>query len=217
MSPDDFQPRRREPVLSAPWPPLLLGLLLVALYATQGVWGGPFVYDMYALIPARVTAGEGGGLLTHLFLHGSWAHVLMNAAGLLAFGAGVLNLLGRGARGVTAFSLFYLACGLVAGAAFVALQPTADYPVVGASGAVSGLMGAASRLIERPGVLSGFRSPPAVAMAAAFGVINLAAAMFGTLPGAGGASIAWEAHLAGYVAGLLLIGPVARLARAKAH
>jgi membrane associated rhomboid family serine protease len=209
------QPAPREPVLNAPWPPLLLCLTLLALYAAQSAWGGFAAIEAHALIPVRVITGEWGGLATHLFLHGGWAHVLLNTAGLLAFGTAVARLLGLGVRGGAAFLAFYLACGVLAGAAFVALNPVGETPVVGASGAVAGLMAGASRLIERPGRLSGWRSPPVIGMGAAWLVINIAAAVLGTLPGAGGASIAWEAHLAGYAAGLLLIAPAWRLSGSR--
>jgi membrane associated rhomboid family serine protease len=213
MPPHDPTSTRREPLVNAPWPALLLALSLVALYAVQASVGGVGAIERFALVPVFVGAGDRMGLLTHLFLHGGWPHVLLNALGLLAFGAAVSRLLGQGARGAAVFLLFYLLCGVLAGLAFVALHPTGHSPVVGASGAVAGLMAGASRLIERPGQLSGWSGRPVVAMAAAWLAINAVAAVFGTLPGAGGASIAWEAHLAGYAAGLLLIGPALRLAR----
>lgn len=208
-------PRSREPLINAPLTPLLLCTLLLGLFTAQSGWAGGGVYEAYALIPAKVAAGAPGGLFTHLFLHGGWAHVVLNALGLLAFGAGVARLLGPGPRGTALFLGFYLLCGVIAGLGYVALHPAGETPVVGASGAVAGLMAGASRLIERPGRLSGLGSPPVASMAAAWLAINLIAAVVGTLPGAGGASIAWEAHLAGYAAGLLLIGPVARLAGAR--
>jgi membrane associated rhomboid family serine protease len=157
------------------------------------------------------------GLVTSLFLHGGWAHVLMNAAFCLAFGAPVARLLGTGARGALVLALFYMVCGVLAGLAYVAIHPGSDGPVVGASGAVSGLMGAAARLIDgrrRWGVevLGPIRSRTVGSLAAAWVVVNLLVAVFG-FPGSGGAGIAWEAHLAGFAIGLVLIGPAARLAR----
>jgi membrane associated rhomboid family serine protease len=89
-------------------------------------------------------------------------------------------------------------------------------PVVGASGAVSGLMAVAARLIAGQGRLGPILSSPVLSMAGAVVVLNLLVALFGgaVVPGAGGAAIAWEAHLAGFAAGLILARPFAWLARA---
>ena len=213
LSPADptYADRGREPLINAPLVPLVLSLLLIGLFPFQLSYNGSAL-GLLALIPAHVGAGEWVSLLTHQFLHGSWPHVILNALGLLAFGAPVARLLGPGGRGGVLFLAFFLVCGVLAGLGFVLLHPGGVQAVVGASGAVAGLMAAASRLIERPGRLGGFGSRPVIGMAAGWLAINILAAVFGTLPGAGGAGIAWEAHLAGYAAGLLLIGPVARLA-----
>lgn len=198
----------REPAFNAPLPPLVLALGLLGLFAVQDLWDGL----AYALVPAEAYAGRWSGLVTSLFIHGGWAHVVLNSLGLLAFGAPISRLLGSRAGGVAAFLLFYLACGVLAGAAYVALHPGDTDRVVGASGAVAGLMGASSRLLRGP-YPDSLLSPPVLGMGAAWLLINLIAAVVGTLPGAGGAAIAWEAHLAGYAAGLLLVTPLAFLAR----
>jgi membrane associated rhomboid family serine protease len=198
-----------EPVLTAPWPPLALSGLLVALFAVQGGW--PLA--QLALVPAHLSAAGGWtGLLTSLFVHGGWAHVLMNAAFLLAFGTPLARAFGTHAGGALAFLLFYLLCGVLGGLGYVLLHPDSGAAVVGASGAVSGLLGATARLMAPPGRLAPFLSPPVLGITAATLIVNLLAAVLGTLPGAGGAGVAWEAHLAGYAAGLLLIGPAAALA-----
>lgn len=214
-TPASMSPSPREPAINAPWPALLLGVALIVAFLAQGGAAGPQVYEhfgeLYGLRPFEAVQGRWSGLFTSLFVHGGWPHVLLNALGALAFGAPVARVLGLRARGAALFFAFYLICGVFAGWAYVRMHPSSSDVLVGASGAVSGLMGAASRLIERPGRLSGLLRPTVVGMAAGWLIINLIAAVTGTLPGAGGAAIAWEAHLAGYAAGLLLIGPVARL------
>jgi membrane associated rhomboid family serine protease len=75
--------------------------------------------------------------LISMFLHGSWAHILFNMLYLWVFGKNVEDSMGR-AR----FVLFYLICGLVAAATHVAFNPASPVPTVGASGAISGVMGA---------------------------------------------------------------------------
>ena len=75
--------------------------------------------------------------LTSMFLHGSWAHIIGNSLFLWVFGDNVEESMGSGR-----FVAFYLICGLVAAAAHVMTQPGSPVPTVGASGAISGVMGA---------------------------------------------------------------------------
>lgn len=75
--------------------------------------------------------------ITSMFLHGSWAHLLGNGLFLWIFGNNVEDRMGR-----LRFVVFYVVCGLVAAAAQVALDPASPVPLVGASGAISGVMGA---------------------------------------------------------------------------
>ncbi len=75
--------------------------------------------------------------LTSMFLHGSWAHIIGNALFLHVFGNNVEDSMGR-----LRYLVFYLVCGLAAAAAQVAIDPAAAAPMVGASGAISGVMGA---------------------------------------------------------------------------
>jgi membrane associated rhomboid family serine protease len=135
----------------------------------------------------------------------------MNSAFCVAFGAPVARLLGVGARGALTFFVFYGVCGVLAGLTFVVLHMDGGEPVVGASGAVAGLMGAAARLLDRPGVLGPPFSRSAMSLAAAWIVINLLLSVTPVADLLGGGPIAWEAHLGGFAAGLLLIGPFHRL------
>lgn len=201
----------REPVFHAPVVVVVLALLLVALYAGQVALGSEGLIDRFGFAPDRLAHGEWIGLLGALFLHGSWAHVLMNAVGLLAFGAPVARLFGPRGGGVAAFLVFYLACGVLSCIGYAALHPDSPNMLVGASGVVSGLMGAASRLIERRPGLAPFRSPAVIGMAVAWIVVNLLIAVVGFGPGTGGQPVAWEAHIAGYAAGLFLLGPALAL------
>lgn len=198
-------------MFNAPWPALAIAAIIVASYVAQGML--PHEGLAYALYPVEVEAGRPLGLLTSLFLHGGWAHTLMNAAFGLAFGAPVARLFGSRAAGVIAFFIFYLLCGVIAGLVFVALHPGGMNPVLGASGAVSGLMGAAARLMDGQGRLGSPFSCSALSMAGAWIVVNLLIAVTGLAPGLEGGSVAWEAHLGGFAAGLLLAGPFARLLR----
>jgi membrane associated rhomboid family serine protease len=204
----------REPAIRAPLPALALSLTLIGLYAWQSWSIDPdAVVSRFAFSPSDLEEGRWRGLITALFVHGNWAHVLLNALGGLAFGAAVARLFGRRLGGAIAYFTFFLICGVLANLGFAALHPGASVLLIGASGGVSGLMGAASRLIERRNVLAPFTSRTVLGMAAAWIIANLLLGLVGLDAVSGGAAIAWEAHLAGYAAGLVLIGPAARLVR----
>jgi membrane associated rhomboid family serine protease len=79
-----------------------------------------------------------------MFLHGSWAHILGNALFFWVFGNNVEDVMGRGR-----FLFFYVFCGIAAGAAHVIVEPASPVPTVGASGAISGVMGAYLMLFPR--------------------------------------------------------------------
>lgn len=201
----------RQPFFNAPWPPLLITGVIVGLYAIQSL--GPVEPAAYrfGFSPAKLDGGDWPSLVTALFVHGSWMHALLNAAFALAFGAPVARFLGLSASAVAGFFLFYFACGVVANLGYAALNAGDPTPLIGASGAVAGLMGAAARLIATRGARLGpLTSPPVISMSLALLVVNLLLAVFGA-PGTGGAPIAWEAHLVGFAAGLLGIGLITRL------
>jgi membrane associated rhomboid family serine protease len=200
----------REPAINAPWTVTALCLTLIALYAAQLMAGSEELQARYALSAPALRAGRWETLLTCMFLHASWAHVLMNSAVAFAFGAPVARLFGASARGATSFFSFYLVCGLIAGLGMVVMDPEAE--VVGASGAVSGLLAAAVRLIDGRGRVPPLLRPTTIVFTVIWAITNYLLAAFGLTPGAIGIPVAWQAHLAGYVAGLLLIGPFVRLA-----
>jgi membrane associated rhomboid family serine protease len=212
-----------EPLIKVPWPVVSLIATLVAAHAAR-IWlrVDP---ESLALTANDLTAGRWSGLVTHLFIHASWAHVLMNSVFILAFGVPVARFLRLTALGGLMFWLFFLACGLVAGGGFAVLAmaltkvglASTEWALVGASGAASGLMGAAARLIEgrgRPGPLGG---RTVVGMSLAWILVNVVLGVTGLTPGTAGAPVAWEAHIIGFFAGLLLISPFARLAGVHAE
>jgi membrane associated rhomboid family serine protease len=185
---------------------------LVVLYTAQRLTMSEATLERLALTPAALEAGRWQTLLTSLFLHGSWPHVLMNSVALLAFGPPTARLMGLNARGATVFFLFYLVCGVIAGLGFVAADFKDAAPVVGASGAISGLLGAASRIIQGHGRIGPIFGSTVIGMAVAWAAVNVVLGVSGLTPGAMGMPVAWQAHLAGYAAGVLLIGPFVRLA-----
>ena len=151
------------------------------------------------------------GLLTSMFVHGNWPHVAMNAVSALAFAAPVARLM-PGARGVAGFLAFFIACGLLATLGFAVVHPTSNDSLVGASGAVFGLTGAALRLLgRRSGRLRSLTDKRFLTPAAAVMAVNAGIGLIGFAPGAEGIRVAWEAHAFGFIAGALLIGPWSRV------
>jgi len=154
------------------------------------------------LVPAAYTAEPGSSLLslvaapfTHQFLHGGWAHLGVNMLSLAAFGAPVARLLGS-----RRFVAFYLSAGLVAGLVHVLFFAASADPVIGASGAISGVFGAVLIQMRQVGRLSSL-----LPIAGIWIALNVFFGLVGGTPGAGGEPVAWMAHIGGFVYGLVAI------------
>jgi membrane associated rhomboid family serine protease len=205
--------RRREPIFKAPWPAMLIVLSIPVLY-----WFQSRVPDQNALVSSwgltsRAVLSEHRyvTLATYMLLHGGWPHALINAVAALAFGPAAARLMGAGLRGALGFFSFYLVCGVLAGLGYVGLNPHDEIPLVGASGAISGLFGAAVRMLNREHRLSPLLTPQVFAVTAAWIGINVVFGLSNLTPGTQGMPVAWQAHILGYFAGLLLVGPWAAL------
>ena len=148
--------------------------------------------------------------LTSMFLHGSWAHMLGNALFLWVFGNNVEDSMGR-----LRFIVFYLVCGLAAAAAQVAIDPTSPLPMVGASGAISGVMGAYLVLYPRVRVnmlfifvvfFRVFPLPAWLVLLYWLGIQVLTALpQLSGVQTAVSSGVAVMAHLGGFVAGAVLV------------
>jgi membrane associated rhomboid family serine protease len=206
------QPKER--ILNAPAVAVLVAVSLPALYYLQTMLpdGGLSL----AFRPVSLWDGEWWpGIVTSMFVHGGWAHVVMNAVGALAFGAPLARLLGSG-KGVAGFLIFYMACGLVATVGYGLVHPSSYDSLVGASGAVFGLMGGAIRMLGRPDHrLRPLTDRRFLVTSLAIMGVNAATGLVGLSPGMEGARIAWEAHAFGFVCGALLIGPLVRVFGAR--
>lgn len=201
-------PPPRERMVNVPPTVLVIALSMPLLYAFQIRLpdGGAAM----AFAPADLQAGRWGGLFTALLLHGGWTHAIMNAVAAVAFGAPVARLFGD-RIGPSVFLLFYVACGVIASLGYGLVHWGAATPMVGASGAVFGLIGAATRLLGGQGRVLPLLDRRVLGASAAWMAVNLITGLIGYAPGAGGAQIAWEAHAFGFVAGILAIGPLGRL------
>lgn len=197
----------REPAIRLAWPAGAVAAVIVLIFLVEWTMGAVDDYALqYGFIPAAMMQGGLSGLVTALFVHGSWGHVLINAAFAIAFGSPLARRLGLGPVGGGLFFLFFLICGVLGNIGFALLHPNGQAPVVGASGAIAGFYAAMSRLLAGPRLLP-VMSKPVITMGAAWIGVNLLIGLFHFDAGfgAGGGSIAWEAHIAGYIAGLLLV------------
>jgi membrane associated rhomboid family serine protease len=150
-------------------------------------------------------------LLTSMFMHGGWFHILGNMWFLWVFGDNVEDVMGP-----VRFVAFYVLCGLAAAGAQIATDPGSTLPMVGASGAIGGVMGAYALLFPRARVNTliflGFYvttiGVPAVFMLGYWFLLQL----LGGLPAIGEArgGVAFWAHVGGFLGGLALIGLFSR-------
>jgi membrane associated rhomboid family serine protease len=149
-------------------------------------------------------------LFTSMFMHGGWFHLIGNMWFLWIFGNNVEDSMGH-----VRFVVFYLLCGLAAAVLQVAFEPDSTIPMVGASGAIGGVMGAYVVLYPRVRVhllfVLGFYvttvAVPAAFMLGYWFLLQLVGGAAGV--GAGGASggTAFWAHVGGFVAGMVLVFP----------
>ncbi len=177
----------------------------------------------YGAIPGELTGrignapvGEYPTLITSMFLHGGWLHLIFNMLYLWIFGDNVEDLMGHGG-----FLVFYVLTGLAAGWTQILLSPASSVPLIGASGAISGVLGAYLVLFPRArilslvpfGIFSRLVAVPAYFFLPLWFVIQLFSG-FGSLGGEGG-GVAFWAHVGGFVAGAVLVLVFARRGRAS--
>jgi membrane associated rhomboid family serine protease len=143
-------------------------------------------------------------LFTSMFLHGGWAHLGGNMLYLWTFGDNVERRLGPGR-----FLFFYLACGVAAALAHVAFNAGSTVPTVGASGAISGILGGYLVLFPRNRVQvltrGGVATVPAVMMLGLWIVIQLLSGIGSIADTRETGGVAYLAHVGGFVAGVLFV------------
>jgi membrane associated rhomboid family serine protease len=143
-------------------------------------------------------------LMTSMFVHGSFLHLAGNMLYLWVFGDNIEDSMGH-----LKYLVFYIACGLGAAVAQVAVAPASALPMVGASGAIAGVLGAYLVLHPTNQVLTlvflvifiRVMYLPAVVLLGLWFVIQIFSAL-----NDGGAGVAWYAHIGGFLVGVLLIG-----------
>ncbi|RMD82451.1 MAG: rhomboid family intramembrane serine protease [Candidatus Dadabacteria bacterium] len=225
----DTIPHRRFPL--ANWAIILANCAVFWFELGLGPSQRRALFYYFGIVPARYThpwwarwmglpADDLWPFLTSMFLHGGWAHLIMNMWALWIFGDNVEDRMGH-----LRYLTFYLLCGILSGLTHYLMNADSTLPTVGASGAIAGVMGAYMLMFPwaRVIVLVPLFFWPVFLEVSAFFYIGLwffGQFMSGTfsiaLPGEVG-GVAWWAHIGGFVAGMLLAPyfrrrPVRRLA-----
>lgn len=220
----DLNPSRTTPIIT--W--LIVGITALIFFTVQGGAGDPLALEEHlyeaASIPCEVTTREplslieinGGScekgdpplfsgksiwlsVLASIFFHGGIGHLISNLWVLIIFGNNVEDAFGH-----TSYLIFYLMAGLAASAAHIVIRPESTLPVVGASGAIAGVMGAYAVLF--PGARVTSIVPPFFFWPFAIPALLFLGIWFVSqflLAGAE-SNIAWEAHVAGFAFGLIV-------------
>jgi hypothetical protein len=147
-------------------------------------------------------------LLSSLFLHGGWLHVISNMWYLWIFGDNVEDRTGH-----FRFLLFYLFCGILATFSHIILNPISDIPTIGASGAIAGVMGAYFILYPRSRIVTLFFlfifvqivEIPALYFLGFWIILQVISGTLSTGLTAASGGVAWWAHIGGFLAGLIFI------------
>jgi membrane associated rhomboid family serine protease len=169
--------------------------------------GGESFVQQWALIPANIVAGHNWiTILTSMFMHEGWLHIGGNMIFLWAFGPQIED-----AMGPFSYLTFYLLCGLVAMLGQVAASPSSTIPNLGASGAIAGVMGAFIVTYPRDGIRTvlflGFFFTvtvlPAGLLIGIWFLIQLFSQVGSVAQAQGGGGVAYMAHVAGFIFGVI--------------
>jgi membrane associated rhomboid family serine protease len=224
-------PWTRQPIFRVPG--VVVGLILLLVLAHTARVMAPDALSAqlvtrFAFIPARYSHtflathdidpgnffDRAVPFVSYMALHNDFTHLAINSLWLLAFGPIVARRFGG-----PLFLAFFLICGITAALAHLAFNWASPMPVIGASGAISGLMGAGMRLLptQAPWAVPGddhltpLFSRQIIIFTLIWMALNLVAGLTGFGLGGEQGQIAWQAHMGGYLAGLLLTGPFDRL------
>jgi membrane associated rhomboid family serine protease len=162
------------------------------------------LFGQAALPPEVMAIPAAATVLTSMFLHGSWMHLIGNMLYLWIFGNNIEDVMGS-----VKFVIFYLLCGAIAALSHALTDPISTVPMVGASGAISGVLGAYLLLFPHARVLLfapliGTTYVPAGIVLGFWFVMQILSG--GASLGSQGGGVAFFAHIGGFVAGMILIG-----------
>jgi membrane associated rhomboid family serine protease len=179
---------------------LLIGIHLILSFAVSPETVDTII-NQFGFVPERFQIGNIDlytllSPITYMFLHGGWMHVVMNSLMLAAFGSGIERWIGS-----KRMLVLFLISGLFGATAHFLLNTGSSYPMIGASGGLSGLFAGALVMLSR-----GQRE-----MGGRFGILPFALVWiglsvgFGMLGGPDGSLIAWAAHVGGFLGGFVVL------------
>lgn len=208
---DDNRGRRTLPYVT--WALIVINVIVYAYQAFLDPRDHIEFLDQWATVPDEIMSGQAlFTLLTCAFLHGSWFHLGSNMLFLWIFGDNVEDVLGH-----LKYLLFYVVCAIAASMAQVLISQSSEVPLVGASGAVSGLLAAyvllfpngRIRTLITLGIFITMTLLPAWIMIGYWFLLQLISGVLSlNQVGNQGGGVAFFAHIGGFVAGLLLVMPL---------
>jgi membrane associated rhomboid family serine protease len=212
---DDDSDRRFAPFINY----LLIAINILVFVFLQGMGGNEKFTYAFSTVPAEILTGKDIAtgvleptpvpvyftLITSMFMHGGWAHLLGNMLFLWVFGDNIENRIGH-----MRYLIFYLVCGIIASLSHVCVSGSASLtPSLGASGAISGVLGGYLLLFpsRRVRVIMGYGVSTVPAFVAlGIWIVFQVISQMGVLGGdQGGGGVAYAAHIGGFIAGLVLI------------
>ncbi len=221
---DDNSDRKTQPIVNY----TIIGINILVFLLLQGLGGNDSFTYAFSLVPKEVTTGiDLAGVqiirdslgqtaevqhyatplpvyfnfLSSMFMHGGIAHIAGNMLFLFIFGDNLENLIGH-----VRYAAFYLVCGFAAAIAQIAMGPDSIIPMLGASGAISGVLGGYVLLFPKREIRALiFNFLTTVPAFVAIGIWIVYQIVLGYLSPAGEGGVAYAAHIGGFVAGLALI------------
>jgi len=219
------------PIFNVPKGVLIASAVMIAVQIALGFFpedAALYLVRLLAFIPARYSGAAAelpGGyaacitsFVTYMIVHAGWVHLLVNLAWMVAFGSGVERRIGE-----TRFFAFSILCGIAGALTHLALHFGDMAPVVGASAAISGQMAAALRVVfgekrrgeggrfdfarsALPRLTESLTDPRMILIIAIWAGLNLIFGLGTVTMGGVEGEIAWEAHVGGFLFGLLFYG-----------
>ncbi len=215
--------RDKNPTKLVPFVNVTLIVINVAVFAyelSRGSGIDEFIRQ-FAVIPADIVASAKGpglslipirGLFTSLFVHAGWLHLGGNMLYLWVFGDNIEDKLGH-----LRYVVFYVACGLLSSGLYIYIDPHSIVPTIGASGAISGVLGAYMLLFPKARVLTvipififlQFVELPALLVLGLWFVLQFFSGLASLgYQAAESGGVAWWAHIGGFIGGLILVFPM---------
>lgn len=205
----------KDNIPSRSFPAVTVGLVVVnvIVFLLEAMMGAqaPTLTNTFGAIPRRVTSDWQNPLVlmtlvTSMYLHGGWAHLIGNMLYLWIFGDNVEDSMGK-----LRFFIFYTLCGLAAGLLQVAAAPNSDIPMIGASGAIAGVLGAYLVLFPKAKVRTLVPSfyfyrliwLPSIIVLGGWFLIQLLNGIASINVNMQTGGVAWWAHVGGFGAGII--------------